>query len=100
MWPTFTSFFSCVPSQAELMGNMKFDDRERLWREKRVFYCTPQTMANDIRRSICDPSRVVCIVIDGAYISALFPKWPSSFLSSFFFFQKHFLKTLSIVFGK
>ena len=52
---------------AELQGSVKPEDRKRLWGERRVFYCTPQSMANDLARGACDPSRVVCIVVDEAH---------------------------------
>ena len=53
-----------------LMGSTKKDvdgTRRSLWREKRVFFCTPQTMDNDIRDGVCPANEVVCLVIDEAH---------------------------------
>jgi len=52
---------------AELQGSVSPAERQRLWRDRRVFFCTPQTMANDLQRGACDPTRVVCVVIDEAH---------------------------------
>jgi ERCC4-related helicase len=50
---------------AELQGDVPHAERATLWRDRRVFYCTPQTMQNDLQRGTCDPSKIVCLVIDG-----------------------------------
>ena len=52
---------------AEMQGGVGTQERERLWAERRVFYCTPQTFNNDISRGACDGSKVVCVVIDEAH---------------------------------
>lgn len=49
---------------AELQGSVDPKQRARLWDERRVFFCTPQSMANDIKSRRCDPSRFVCVVVD------------------------------------
>jgi Fanconi anemia group M protein len=52
---------------AELQGSVKPEERKRLWAARRVFYCTPQSMDNDLKSSACDPSKIVCIVVDEAH---------------------------------
>lgn len=37
------------------------------WRNKRIFYMTPQTMINDLATNACDPRDIVLIVIDEAH---------------------------------
>ncbi|KAF2771947.1 P-loop containing nucleoside triphosphate hydrolase protein [Teratosphaeria nubilosa] len=37
------------------------------WLEKRVFFMTPQTVINDLKTGICDPKRIVLIVVDEAH---------------------------------
>ncbi|CAN0555872.1 unnamed protein product, partial [Ectocarpus sp. 12 AP-2014] len=53
-----------VPEQdtAELQGSVDPKKRAQLWDERRVFFCTPQSMANDIKQKRCDPARFVCVV--------------------------------------
>ncbi|CAM9746796.1 unnamed protein product, partial [Ectocarpus sp. 13 AM-2016] len=53
-----------VPEQdtAELQGSVDPKKRAQLWDERRVFFCTPQSMANDIKHKRCDPARFVCVV--------------------------------------
>ncbi|CAM9773986.1 unnamed protein product, partial [Ectocarpus sp. 4 AP-2014] len=55
-----------VPEQdtAELQGSVDPKKRAQLWDERRVFFCTPQSMANDIKHKRCDPARFVCVVVD------------------------------------
>jgi Fanconi anemia group M protein len=52
---------------AHLMGAVTPERREQFWREKRVVFCTPQTLDNDLRSRICDPRRIVCLVFDEAH---------------------------------
>lgn len=52
---------------ALLTGQVSPGQRAEYWKEKRVFYATPQTMANDLKRGYADPKRLVCIVIDEAH---------------------------------
>lgn len=49
---------------AELQGSVAPEKRRKLWDERRVFFCTPQSMANDIKKKRCDPARFVCVVVD------------------------------------
>ena len=52
---------------AHLDGTMAQDKRALLWQSKRVFFCTAQTFNNDLSNEVCDPRRVVCIVVDEAH---------------------------------
>ncbi|WVQ86187.1 hypothetical protein IAT38_008355 [Cryptococcus sp. DSM 104549] len=42
-------------------------ERERLWGLRRVFYCTPQTLDNDLKRGAVDPKDIVLVVFDEAH---------------------------------
>ncbi|KAL1500502.1 hypothetical protein AB1Y20_013159 [Prymnesium parvum] len=44
--------------------------RAALWRSRRLFFCTPQTLANDLQRGVLDGRRVCCLVIDEAHHAA------------------------------
>lgn len=46
------------------MGSKATGDRKRLWSSKRVFYCTPQVVKNDLASGVLDARRVTCLVID------------------------------------
>lgn len=37
-------------------------ERAVLWQEKRVFYCTPQTLMNDLAQRAVDPRDIVLAV--------------------------------------
>jgi ERCC4-related helicase len=37
------------------------------WKNKRVFYMTPQTLVNDLATSTCDPTSIALLVIDEAH---------------------------------
>ncbi|KAF8315142.1 P-loop containing nucleoside triphosphate hydrolase protein, partial [Clavulina sp. PMI_390] len=52
---------------AELTGMVKDEKRAELWKTKRVFYLTPQTFVNDLRRLPDLASQIVLIVIDEAH---------------------------------
>ncbi|TYZ60200.1 hypothetical protein PybrP1_003522 [[Pythium] brassicae (nom. inval.)] len=52
---------------AELQGNVPPATRRMLWRDKRVFFCTPQSMQNDLRHGVCEAERFVCLVVDEAH---------------------------------
>ena len=43
------------------------EEREKLWKEKRVFYLTPQVMVNDLKSRTCPAILIKCIVIDEAH---------------------------------
>ncbi|PRW60577.1 Fanconi anemia group M isoform X3 [Chlorella sorokiniana] len=50
----------------ELTGSINPEARKELWQGgiKRVFFCTPQTYWNDVKRGICPYDQVVCLVVD------------------------------------
>lgn len=52
---------------AELQGNVLPAQRRKLWKERRIFYCTPQSFKNDLDQRSCDPSDFVCVIIDEAH---------------------------------
>ncbi|XP_068436612.1 Fanconi anemia group M protein isoform X2 [Clinocottus analis] len=52
---------------AELTGATVAKDRPGVWRTKRVFFLTPQVMANDLSRESCPAQEVKCVVIDEAH---------------------------------
>lgn len=41
--------------------------RAEEWLEKRVFFMTPQTVINDLKTGICDPKRIVLVIVDEAH---------------------------------
>ncbi|BEI90429.1 uncharacterized protein CcaverHIS019_0304990 [Cutaneotrichosporon cavernicola] len=59
-----------IPSQdaAVMTGqSMPAKKRDVMWDERRVFYCTPQTLDNDLRRGAVDPRDIVLAVFDEAH---------------------------------
>jgi ERCC4-related helicase len=50
---------------AEISGTIK--DREKLWRTRRVFFCTPQACQRDIENGLCNAKLIVCLVLDEAH---------------------------------
>jgi ERCC4-related helicase len=52
---------------AHLEGSVQSDKRGSIWNSKRVFFCTPQTLLNDITSGRCDPLQIVCLVVDEAH---------------------------------
>ena len=52
---------------AEINGNVAAARRRELWCSRRVFYCTPQTVANDLESGALDASRIVLVVVDEAH---------------------------------
>ncbi|KIW07582.1 uncharacterized protein PV09_01535 [Verruconis gallopava] len=50
-----------------LTGEVNAGLRAEEWEKKRVFFMTPQTLINDLKTGICDPKRVVLLVIDEAH---------------------------------
>lgn len=52
---------------AEISGKKKPVERERMWRVKRAFFCTPQTLVKDIEDGRCDAKSIVCVVLDEAH---------------------------------
>ncbi|XP_028398566.1 Fanconi anemia group M protein-like [Dendronephthya gigantea] len=58
-----------IPPQdtAEMTGSMTPAKREILWKEKRVFFLTPQVFQNDLGRGSCRADDVACLVFDEAH---------------------------------
>ena len=52
---------------AEMTGSMAPRERAIVWRNKRVFFLTPQVMQNDLGRGACPSTDVCCIVFDEAH---------------------------------
>ena len=51
----------------ELTGSTKRSLRDDEWSAKRIFYMTPQTFENDLLSTTCDPTDVICVVVDEAH---------------------------------
>lgn len=51
----------------EMTGHIPSDKRRLHWKEKRVFFSTPQVIENDLQSSILPADQVRCIVIDEAH---------------------------------
>ncbi|KAK9463216.1 uncharacterized protein V1516DRAFT_630733 [Lipomyces oligophaga] len=41
--------------------------RVHFWKEKRVFFVTPQTFEKDLKAGVVDPKSIVCLVVDEAH---------------------------------
>ncbi|KAF9305061.1 hypothetical protein BGZ74_011557 [Mortierella antarctica] len=52
---------------AEMTGTTQAEARRAQWREKRLFFCTPHIVKNDISSGICPAEDIVCLVIDEAH---------------------------------
>ncbi|XP_063145163.1 Fanconi anemia group M protein [Candoia aspera] len=52
---------------AEMTGGTQIVDRKEIWCNKRVFFLTPQIMANDLSRGTCPAAEIKCLVIDEAH---------------------------------
>ena len=58
-----------IPRSATTMltGGTSPGLRAEDWQSKRVFFMTPQTLINDLKTGICDPKRLVLLVVDEAH---------------------------------
>jgi len=58
-----------IPEQdtALMTGKTGAEKRREIWQSQRVFFCTPQTVQNDLDAERLDSQRVVCIVLDEAH---------------------------------
>ena len=58
-----------IPRSATTMltGGISPGLRAEEWRSKRVFFMTPQTITNDLKSGICDPKRLVLLIVDEAH---------------------------------
>ena len=52
---------------AEISGRSKPASRDAMWQNKRVFFCTPQTLVKDIEEGRCKAESIVCVVMDEAH---------------------------------
>ena len=52
---------------AQMQGTTSVSKRGELWRDRRVFYCTPQTFENDLKSGRAAAKRVVLVVVDEAH---------------------------------
>ncbi|OCK87564.1 P-loop containing nucleoside triphosphate hydrolase protein [Cenococcum geophilum 1.58] len=50
-----------------LTGGISPGLRAEDWANKRVFFMTPQTILNDLKTGICDPKKIVLLVVDEAH---------------------------------
>lgn len=50
-----------------LTGEVSPAVRAEEWQEKRVFFMTPQTLINDLKNGMCDPKKIVLVVVDEAH---------------------------------
>lgn len=53
--------------QTAILLDKSRKNREDIWREKRVFFTTPQVVENDLKRGVLNPKDIVCLVIDEAH---------------------------------
>ncbi len=56
-----------LDATSEMTGAMSPADRKKQWREKRVFFLTPQVLTNDISRAALPAAEVKCLVLDEAH---------------------------------
>ncbi|KAJ3432073.1 fanconi anemia group m protein [Anaeramoeba flamelloides] len=65
----FLDIMCVVPKTecCEMTGETDSKQRERLWKSKRIFFATPQTIVNDLERQICFAREIVCVVFDEAH---------------------------------
>ncbi|KAK6533083.1 3'-5' DNA helicase [Arthrobotrys megalospora] len=50
-----------------LTGHVSPGHRADYWKEKRLFFLTPQTLETDLTSGRCDPTKIVLIVVDEAH---------------------------------
>lgn len=58
-----------IPQDAtvELTGQSNPALRQQVWKDKRVFFCTPQILNNDLKSGLCPAKDLVCLVVDEAH---------------------------------
>ncbi|KAF9146052.1 3'-5' DNA helicase [Mortierella sp. GBA39] len=58
-----------IPQEAtvELTGQSNPALRQQVWKDKRVFFCTPQILNNDLKSGLCPAKDLVCLVVDEAH---------------------------------
>jgi ERCC4-related helicase len=52
---------------AEISGKTPPVHRKELWRNRHVFFCTPQTLMKDLSSGNLDGSAIVCLILDEAH---------------------------------
>ena len=52
---------------SEMTGSMPHPKRAQQWRDKRIFFVTPQVVKNDLARGLVQASDIVCLVVDEAH---------------------------------
>lgn len=59
----------CIPKEDTicLEGSTSGDKRVGLWKQHRIFFCTPQTAFNDLQELRLNPREIVCLVFDEAH---------------------------------
>ena len=57
----------CENDIAQMDGTISTTQRETLWTSKKMFFCTPQVVENDLLQGRCPAEKVVCVVIDEAH---------------------------------
>ncbi|GMF56040.1 unnamed protein product [[Candida] boidinii] len=55
------------PEQTAILLDKTKRNRAEIWKEKRVFFTTPQVVENDLSGGLLDPRQVVCLVVDEAH---------------------------------
>ena len=83
----------------EMTGNVSVAVRDKAWKQKRVFFLTPQVMSNDLSRSLFPADQVKLLVVDEAHraqgeyayclvvSNILLGLWFLTFISYLFFFR-------------
>ena len=51
----------------EMTGNVSVNLRAKGWKQKRVFFLTPQVMSNDLSRGLFPANNVKLLVVDEAH---------------------------------
>lgn len=51
----------------QLTGKQNKAQREKAYKSARIFFMTPQTLANDLSQGLLDKSKITCIVFDEAH---------------------------------
>lgn len=81
---------SGIPSdQTAILLDKTRRNREDIWKEKRVFFTTPQVVENDLKRGVLNPKDIICLVVDeahratGSYAYANVVKFINRFNSSY-----------------
>lgn len=54
-------------SETAILLDKTRKNRETIWKEKRVFFTTPQVVENDLKRGVLNPKEIICLVIDEAH---------------------------------